>query len=251
MIKKVSFSRLMDFEKCKYLAKLKYVDKVPEPPRALPQGKSEHANDRGTRVHDAAEQFIRGGVELVPELKACSARYDDLKRLYHAGGVELEGEWAFTEDWESVGWLDDRAWVRMKLDAFVRTGPTSARVIDYKTGRRAGNEVKHTEQGQLYQLGTFMRHPELTDITVEFWYVDIDEFDIKKYTRAQGMAYLEKYQKRLLAMSGCEDFKPNPNVYSCKWCPYRGNVCEHGITAETRNKAPTRYRQPASRYTFS
>jgi RecB family exonuclease len=249
MIKQVSFSRLTDFEKCRYLARLKYIDKVPEPPRPLPEGKTEHANERGTRVHESAELFVKGGVELVPELTACRERFEELKRLYATGAVELEGEWAFTLDWTPVAWGAENAWVRMKLDALVCTGPSTARVIDYKTGRRNGNEVKHTEQGQLYQLGTFMRHPDLDAIEVEFWYVDLNEYDVKKYTRAQGIAYLEKYQKRLLAMSECTDFKPNPNVYSCKYCPYRGNVCEYGIGSETTLKVPTRYRQPPSRYT--
>jgi len=250
MINKVSFSRLMEFEKCNYAAKLKYIDKIPEPPRQLPAGKSEHANDRGTRVHESAELFVKGGVELVPELHQCRERFDELKRLYAEGLVELEGEWAFTEEWAPVDWHAENAWARMKLDALVRTSETSARVIDYKTGRRAGNEVKHTEQGQLYQLGTFMRIPELTHVVVEFWYVDLNEYDVKSYTRAQGMAYFDKYQKRLLAMSECTDFKPNPNVYSCKWCPYRGNACEFGIVSSPVAKpTSTRYRLPQSQYT--
>jgi hypothetical protein len=199
-------------------------------------------------VHDGAELFVRGGVELLPELKACVDRLTELKTLYVTGAVELEGEWAFDQEWAPTAWMSDSAWVRMKLDAFVRTAPGQARVIDYKTGRRSGNEVKHTEQGQLYQLGAFMRYADLDDIAVEFWYVDLNEFDVKKYTRAQGMAYFEKYNKRLQAMSACEDFKPNPNVYSCKWCPYRGNVCEHGIGTENIKAAQTRYRQPPSRY---
>jgi hypothetical protein len=120
--------------------------------------------------------------------------------------------------------------------------------ITAKTGRREGNEVKHTEQGQLYQLGAFMRHPELGEITVEFWYTDLNQYDIKHYTRKQGMAYFDKYQARLKAMSECTDFKPNPNVFSCKWCPYRGNVCEYGITSApkvgTNSLSP-----PPSRYT--
>ena len=71
-IKAWSYSRLVDFEQCKLRAKLKYIDRIPEPARPLPPGKTEHANDRGTRIHDAAERFVRGGVELIPELKAPS-----------------------------------------------------------------------------------------------------------------------------------------------------------------------------------
>ena len=55
------------FEQCKFRAKLQYVDKIPEPERPLPPGKTEHANDRGTRIHDAAENFVNRDINLIPE----------------------------------------------------------------------------------------------------------------------------------------------------------------------------------------
>lgn len=241
-IKTVSFSRMTDFEKCKYLAKLKYVDRIPEPERPLPPGKTEHANDRGTRVHEAGELYVKGGVELIPELASFKADFDELRQLYAEGAVTLEGEWAVNRDWTPVAWNSQDAWCRMKLDAFARTSPISARVIDYKTGKRIGNEVKHTEQGQIYQLATFMRFPELEHITVEFWYVDLGERDVKHYSRVQGMAYFDKYHNRLSAVTDCLDFKPNPNAFSCKWCPYKGNACEYGITPAKSSPVSARHR---------
>ena len=229
-IQTVSFSRLQDFEKCKYLAKLKYVDRIPEPERPLPAGKTEHANDRGTRIHEAAELFVRGGVELVPELKGFQDDFEELRRLFAQGAVTLEGEWAVDRHWSPVAWNSSDAWCRMKLDAMVMTSPTTARVIDYKTGKRFGNEVKHTEQGQVYQLGTFLRFPELEHVTVEFWYTDLPDKDIKSYSRTQGTAYFDKYHNRFQAVTDCEEFKPNPNAFSCMWCPYKGNACEFGIS---------------------
>lgn len=228
---------MTDFEKCKYLAKLKYVDRIPEPARPFPAGKSEHANDRGTRVHDGAELYVKGGVELIKELAHLKPDFDELRSLYATGAVTLEGEWAVDHNWAPVAWKSDDAWCRMKLDVMVALNSATARVIDYKTGKRYGNEVKHTEQGQIYQLATFLRFPELQHITVEFWYVDLNEKDIKQYVREQGMAYFDKYNKRLSAISDCEEFKPNPNAYSCKWCPYKGNACEFGITGSVQPRA--------------
>ena len=221
---------MQDFEKCKYLAKLKYVDKVPEPARPLPPGKTEHAMDRGSRIHEGAELYIKGGVELIPELIHFKSDFEELRALHAQGAVTLEGEWAVDHNWAPVAWSSADAWCRMKLDAMVMTGPTSARVIDYKTGKKFGNEVKHTEQGQIYQLATFLRFPELQDITVEFWYVDHAEKDTKTYVREQGTAYFDKYNNRLRAVTECVDFKPNPNKFSCRWCPYKGNACEFGIS---------------------
>lgn len=211
------------------MAKLKYIDKIPEPERPLPPGKTEHAHERGNRVHDAAELFVRGGVELIPELSKVEDDLLELRDLYQTGIVSLEGEWAVDDQWNPVAWASHSAWARMKLDAFVNYGDGTGRVIDYKTGKRQYNEIKHTEQGQVYQLATFLRFPELEHLTVEFWYTDLGEKDIKEYSRQQGTSYFDKYNDRFLAVTTAEEFPPNPNAFSCKWCPYNGTHCEVGV----------------------
>ena len=231
-IKAWSYSRLVDFEQCKLRAKFKYVDRIPEPARPLPAGKTEHANDRGTRIHDAAERYVRGGVELIPELKPFQAEFLDLRNKFSHGMVSLEGEWAVNRDWAPVAWSDRDAWARIKLDAFVRLSKTHAVVIDYKTGRKYGNEIKHAEQTQLYQLASFLRYPELETIDVELWYTDQDDLTHMKYTRQQGMRFFQNFNQRGIAMTTATEFPPSPNVFSCKWCPYgpKGTGdCDKGV----------------------
>lgn len=232
-IKTWSFSRLMDFEQCAYRAKLKYIDKIPEPPRPLPPGKSEHPMDRGTRIHEAAELYVRGGVELAPELQGFSTRFDVLRDAFKQKQVIVEEEWAFDRDWAPVAWSAESAWVRMKLDVLHWQNALHAKVIDHKTGKRKGNEVKHTEQGQLYQLAAFLKYPALEYIEVEFWYLDhTPEHDlVGHYTRTEGTALFDKWHKRGEAMTDATEFEPNANTFTCKWCPYAGNACEHGMTA--------------------
>jgi len=225
-----SFSRIQDFEQCKRRAKLKYLDKIPEPERPLPPGKTEHANDRGTRIHDAGERFARGGIELIPELQKFKPEFERLKALYAAGKVSLEGEWAMDRSWEPVAWASSDAWLRLKLDAMVMLSKTEAVVIDYKTGRRFGNEVKHAEQTQLYQLVTFLRYPELETIHTELWYPDVDELATATYTRNQGLRFKRSFEQRGDAMTTCIDFPPNSNVFSCRWCPYKDTEhCDKGV----------------------
>jgi hypothetical protein len=235
VISRVSFSRLQDFEKCKYMAKLKYIDYIPEPARPLPKGKTEHANVRGNRVHDAAELFVQGGVELIEELEKFSDEFHHLRDEYEAGRVKLEGEWAVDINWSPVAWKSHDAWARMKLDAlhFSEDGK-SAIVIDYNTGSKNGNEVKQTEQGQVYQLATFLRFPEIEHITVEFWYTDQKEVMRQEYSRQQGTSYFAKYNDRFLAVTSAVDFPPNPNAFSCKWCPYLGNECKAGVKPQVK-----------------
>lgn len=222
-----SYSRLTVFEQCPQRAKLQYIDRIPEPPRPLPPGKTEHANDRGTRVHEAAELYVKGGVELLPELSKFEPEFKRLRDMYAAGQVSLEGEWALDNQWLPIGWNDPRAWLRLKLDAMVRLTPEHGVVIDYKTGRLKGNEVKHMEQGQLYQLATFLRYPDIQKVDVEFWYTDLDEMTRVTYTREQGLRFLAAYERRGKAITDCLDFAPNPNSFSCKWCPYKPTGTGH------------------------
>lgn len=233
MIKAWSFSRLSVFEQCKYRAKLAYVDKIPEPIRPLPPGKNEHANDRGHRVHEAAELFVRGGVELVPELRLFEAEFLKLRELYAEKQVKLEEEWSVDKDWNPTTWNSATAWCRIKTDAMVFLEPSHGVVIDYKTGKRKGNEVKHAEQGQLYQLAAFMRFPELREIDVEFWYTDVDEVARTKFSRQYGLAYWNKFNNRGTAMTTATAFPPSASIFNCRWCPYHKTTgsgdCIHGV----------------------
>ncbi len=220
-IKSGSHSRLSVFEQCPRRAKLQYIDRIPEPERPLPPGKSEHPNDRGTRVHLAAEKFVGGGVELIDELKSFEAELMQMRDLASRGRVSLEGEWAFNSSWDPVAWMSYDVWMRIKCDAVVHLSKAQAVVIDYKTGKRWGNEVKHAEQMQLYQLGAFLRYPDLERVKVELWYTDQDEVHGTEYRRDQGLRFAKGIEQRMFRMTSETEFKPKPNVYNCRWCPYK------------------------------
>jgi RecB family exonuclease len=234
MFKAWSYSRLVDFERCKFYAKLKYLDRLPEPERPLPAGVTEQANDRGSRIHQGAEDYVKHptGIELLPELSNFREEFAELRKLYAAGLVSLEGEWAFDKDWNSVAWSGHDVWLRMKLDALAFLTPRHAVAIDYKTGRKDGNEIKHAEQMQLYQLGTFLRYPELEQVTVELWYLDKNDLARTPYVRSRGLQARIGFHKRGAAMTSAVDFPANPNVYSCRYCRYgpKGSgVCPVGM----------------------
>ena len=275
-----SHSKLVDFEKCKFMFWLKHDQRIPEPERPLPPGKTEHANDRGTRVHQSCEDYVAGRTyELALEAEKHFGPELDLLRTMHEDGlVHLEGEWGHDVDWGIWPWkgqwveldqetaqmfanefgytqvvdreLPQRAdpdcvysvrgkfwvwqdpWLRLKVDALVLHDETTATVIDYKTGRKFGNEVKHAEQLQLYQLATFMRYPQLETVHAELWYLDQDEVTSQKYTRPMGLRYREKFNRRGDAVLACTEFKPNPNKFTCKWCqygPWNGKQCQVGV----------------------
>lgn len=230
-----SYSRLTVFEQCPLRAKLAWIDKIPEPERPLPPGKTEHANDRGTRIHTAAEIFVNAPkpVNLAPELKHFAEEFTHLRTLYQQKKVSLEGEWGMDKDWMPIGFSDPKVWLRLKLDAFVHLSPTEGVAIDFKTGKSFGNNIKHGEQVQLYQLVSFLRFPDLQTITTELWYTDQDELSSMRFTRAQGLRFLANYERRGRAMTEATEFPAKPNQFNCKWCPY--NTAEHcakGIRAD-------------------
>ena len=225
MIDSWSFSKLGDFEKCRFLCWLKHDQKIPEPERPLRPGQTEHANDRGSRIHDAAEKFVRGQGALTSELKRFEDHFQKMKRLFALGQVELEGEWGMSPDWEIAPWRG--AWLRLKLDAIVHDGPYRAVVIDYKSGKKFGNEVKHGEQLNLYALVAFLRYPELEEINTELWYLDVDEITHRAFTRRQALSFKPNFGVRGSALTSCTEFKPNPNKFTCQWCLYGPNHSGH------------------------
>lgn len=218
MISSWSFSKIQDFEKCKFLCWLKHDQKIPEPERPLPPGKSEHANDRGTRIHNAAEHYVDGTGPFIPELSKFQDHFEKLRALYKVGRVEMEQEWGMSEDWEIAPW--NGAWLRLKLDVLVHASEYEAVVIDHKTGKKWGNEVKHAQQVQLYALVTFLRYPELEEVTSEIWYLDTDEITSQTFTRDQSLRFKQSFNKRGMALTTCDTWPANPNKFTCQWCLY-------------------------------
>lgn len=189
---------------------------------------------------------------------------EDLRLFHKDGIVSLEGEWGMSRDWTPWNWYGQwvdvsdsgdaivtnhakvlpskgkagevwkvgkklyawiPAWLRLKLDALIFPNKYEAIAIDYKTGRKFGNEVKHGEQLQLYQLVTFLRYPELEEVTAELWYLDQDEITQIKYRRDQGLRFQKSWDMKGSAMTMCTEFPPNPNIHSCKYCmlgPWEG-----------------------------
>jgi hypothetical protein len=58
-------------------------------------------------------------------------------------------------------------------------------------------------------------------VVVELWYSDLNELVSQEFRREQGLRFATGFERRGEAMTTCEDFQPNPNKFSCKWCPYK------------------------------
>ena len=214
MIKAWSFSRLLDFEKCPHMVKLKAIDKIPEP-------KNQYS-ERGTQLHSAAEAFVKGETPtLHEELRTFDLEMNSLRELYPTGKVHVEQEWAHDREWNICGWRDESAWVRIKLDFFVLLTPSVGLVVDLKSGRKFGNEIKHAEQGQLYAGAAFLRFPELKKVQTEFWYSDKDDLTKTDYTPKQAAKFIASFDRRGQAMTAATVFPAKPSIFACRYCAYR------------------------------
>lgn len=221
-VKAWSFSRVHDFERCELACYLKHALKIPDPsPRT--------AADRGTNIHKAAELYVKGEGPATPELTKYQEDFDQLKGLFTEGKISLEGDWAFTQDWNPTGWFDSNAWARIKLDVSVHVTDEHYRVIDHKSGKKFGNEVSHSQQCQLYELATFMKYPQVKLITSELWYLDQprNQQTTRVVERDQIQFTLPSWNKRAHTLTNAVVFKPKPNKFNCRFCPYKPSGTGH------------------------
>lgn len=102
------------------------------------------------------------------------------------------------------------------------------RIIDHKTGRKFGNEMKHADQGLCYALHAMHRFPEIETFTTEFWYLDQGVSTIRGFNRKQLGMLLTRYHNRARKMTQTVDFIPAPTVYNCQYCSYGANTNKQG-----------------------
>jgi CRISPR/Cas system-associated exonuclease Cas4 (RecB family) len=214
------------YEECPRRVKFKYIDRIDEPERPLPAGKTEHPHERGSRVHDDCEKYVKGELEEMPKeaKRHFQKEFEHLRQLYTADKVELEMACGVNDKWEYVDEWNEDTWCLVKMDAEVKT-PELGIIIDFKTGKRHFNEIKHGQQMQLYQIAFFKKHPDLPKLRTELWYLDLGEVHAINYTRKQGLIYQSGYDRKAREMLTDTEFKPTPSQWSCKFCPY--GIGEH------------------------
>jgi hypothetical protein len=217
----------MVFESCPYQYYLRWIEGYPEGPKP--------AADRGTRIHEMAEEYVKGKVKLPKELDHFEAEFTALRQRYSLGDVVCEEEWGFDREWQPCDYK--KAWLRLKCDVVCRMSPSHVLIVDNKTGMRFGNEIKHAQQLQLYAVCALLRYPKATRTTNELWYVDKNELASFQLQRSKLGWYLSQFDKRGRALTECKEFRANPNPLSCKYCtwaPHREGGCPNGMDASRR-----------------
>jgi hypothetical protein len=218
-IRSWSFSRWDTARRCARRIKLSVIDKIKEPEQ--PNSPA----SRGDQIHKSIE-LITTGQKKVETLhiaaKPFKAEIIKLSEFMARKAGEAEQMWCYDKEWVKVDPKDfDRTWLRVKLDQLVWLSKTKAVLIDYKSGKRAGNEIKHNEQTQLYALASFLRFPQLQELWVELWYVDKDILHKVHYTRDQALRHYKTWNERGIFVTSLRQFEPQPSTYNCSYCPYK------------------------------
>jgi len=225
-----SFSSLTSYEQCPFRIKLK-ADGAPKP--------EDEGPNRGQIIHDAAQDYVEGTrPDLIRELNKFKEKFEEEREMHARGELVCERDWGFDAQWQEAPW--ETAWLRMKLDQFhYIPGNEIAAIIDHKSGKRWGNEVKHTSQGQLYAVGAFMKYPEIQSIDVRFRYTDEGKETSKVYFRDEKFdRYFEKWNQRANKMLTDDNPRPKPSKHNCRFCEYSPNpgkgsgACPYGVPYE-------------------
>ena len=205
MITAWSYSRWKCYEECPLKARFKFVDKLQEP--------GSPAMDRGTAIHQLAQDYTEGKVRLLP--KELHPFKEDFRALKKAHAL-CELEWAFTSSWEPTTWFGIDAWLRVKTDVLV-VEPATITVIDHKTGKKYDD---HQGQLSLYALAGMILYPEVSAVNTQLWYLDQRDTLCQTYTIDALPKLKKEWIQKTKPMLKDKKFAPRPGSH-CRWCYFR------------------------------
>jgi len=212
-----SYSRLTDYEGCPLKAKLKHLEKIPEPPAP--------AMARGRAVHEMCEGYVLGKIKKLPEeLKNFTTEFIHLKGKKKS--VQTELQLGLNKQWLPCSWFGAETWCRIVVDCMYDADEATVHVIDYKTGKV---NPSHNDQMSLYAIGAFAYSPQnIKRVDTLLWYLDAGEESSGTFMRNDVSKLQKQWEKRSKKMLIDTSFKPTPGN-SCRWCAYskaKGGPCK-------------------------
>lgn len=211
-----SYSGLKDFETC---ARKYHEVKVL---KLYPRQETE-ATLYGTRLHEAAEFYIRDGTPLPNEFKFVKATLDALNAM--PGRKLCEHEMALREDLSACDFKDPDYWVRGIADlVIVDDDNFTARVFDYKTG-----SDKYPDPGQLDLMALMImaEMPHIKRVTGGLLFVKTGRLVKHSVDREEIDRAWWRYRERAARIGRAHEtgvWNPTSSGLCKKYCPCTG--CE-------------------------
>lgn len=227
-----SYTRATEFDKCPLAYNLTVNRKEFE----LPKPPSNAALRRGIEIHQGAEEYVGGYIEMPEALSKFRLQFETLKDNEH---TVTEENWWFDRDWKRIRYQDwDNVWLMIKADAHLLMPDVSDRdktldvllLIDYKTGNQY---TSHIQQSELYAIaGMSVYGKAITRVESELWYLDSGDVLCFEYDIEFLEEQKEVWIKKMNRIEKVKLFEPSPSAKSCKWCNFhqrKGGPCKHGV----------------------
>lgn len=215
---RASYSSITTFETCPASYEYAYLSDNPI-------DSSSPATRRGTRLHKACEDYLKGitpitrlPVELLP-IKDYLSVFLQLQAI-------SEEVWLVNRDWGTQDEEDSNTFIKGVVDIHYVLD-NSLFIVDLKTGKAY---PEHADQLQLYALMGLIKYPEVKEALVSAVYLD-GPGDITRYARDQLEGLKIFWGNRVLNLLNATEYPFTPSRESCKWCPYaksKKGPCNYG-----------------------
>jgi CRISPR/Cas system-associated exonuclease Cas4 (RecB family) len=231
-IKFWSFSSSKTYDKCPKAIEHRYVLKTPK-----------DARDNSAAEHKELELYLEGGKKpsgsvgggdpavygnpVDPQQFKFEGQVAEIRELCELHPFTQEEMLYLNSNWEPVTEFKD-AWLLAAMDVAIRISETEITIVDWKSGKREGNEISHLHQGQLYALCAWKKWPELTKFNVIFVYLDHGTETKATWKRGHLERIFPVWDAKGKAITSAMKFPAKPNKYSCRYCDYAGS-CEFAI----------------------
>lgn len=214
-----SYSAYALYTECAYKFYLEKIEKreVPTPPAFI----------KGRKAHEAIEDYLKKPNET--PFPTVGSKFSKLiKYLAAHPRVFVEQSWAFNRNWGESRWSEDNTtWLRAKCDAGVHQGDNVIEIVDWKTGKKYG---ENEDQVELFALTAMMRYKEAPHVFTTLAYLDGGEEVPGEYSANDREKLKAKWEKKVVPMFTDTVFAPRPND-RCSWCHFRnsnGGPCKFG-----------------------
>lgn len=178
----------------------------------------------GTRLHEAAELYLRDGKPLTPEFAFLKPTLDALARI--EGRKLCEYEMALTQYLQPCNFKAPNFWVRGIADLIIVNDENfTASIFDYKSG-----SAKYPDQDQLIlmSLMVFAHFPHIRHVRSALLFVLHDRVVRHTISRDEADAHWWKYRERVGRLEASTQhgvWNPKQNGLCRKYCPVV--TCEH------------------------
>jgi hypothetical protein len=179
---------------------------------------------RGTRLHEALEQYFNGGLwpESNETLRPWKAFMYDLATLFPTAEEQV----AVTHDWEPTSFDDPTANLRGAFDlSHFHEG--TLYVLDWKSGQQYST---HVDQANMYAVLGRAVHSNVREVSVSMVYLDTPKVINEWRYEPTKLDDLEgSIEEQVLIVRSDEEYLPTPSHSGCKWCDLswrRGGSCD-------------------------